>query len=80
MMWPDRGYAPFRSEKGGKAASAYQYSFAGPDIPAGRVGNGVQSHEDLFVTPPGIKEKLLSGYDMRGTNDKVHLVMAPKVR
>jgi arylsulfatase len=63
MMWPDRGYAPFRSEKGGTAASAYQYSFAGPDIPAGRVDNGVQSHEDLFVTPaaaaglPDIKEK-----------------------
>jgi hypothetical protein len=41
--------------------------------------NGIQSHEDLFVTLaaaaglPNLKEDLLKGYKMNGTNYKVHL-------
>ena len=48
-------------------------------IPAGREANGVQSHEDLFVTLaaaaglPNIKQDLLTGYKMGGMTYKVHL-------
>jgi arylsulfatase len=41
--------------------------------------NGIQSHEDLFVTLaaaaglPNLKDDLLKGYKMNGTNYKVHL-------
>jgi len=40
--------------------------------------NGIQSHEDLFITLaaaaglPDLKEKALSGYNMNGTNYKIH--------
>ena len=82
LFWPDGGYAPFRGEKGttweGGVRVPLLIRWPG-HIPAGRVGNGVQSHEDLFVTLtaaaglPDLKEKLLSGYTMNGTNYKVHL-------
>jgi arylsulfatase len=48
-------------------------------IPSGSVSNGIQSHEDLFVTlaaaagEPDIKDKLLQGAEMGGMNYKVHL-------
>jgi len=48
-------------------------------IPAGRVSNGIQSHEDLFVTLaaaaglPNLKQDLLAGYKMGDTTYKVHL-------
>ena len=48
-------------------------------IPAGREANGIQSHEDLFVTLaaaaglPNLKQDLLTGYKMNGTTYKVHL-------
>jgi len=82
MMWPDGGYAPFRGEKGttweGGVRVPLLIRWPGK-IPAGREGNGVQSHEDLFVTLaaaaglPDLKEKLLTGNDMNGTNYKIHL-------
>jgi len=48
-------------------------------IPRGRISNGIQNHEDLFVTLtaaaglPNLKEDLLKGYKMGDTTYKVHL-------
>jgi arylsulfatase A-like enzyme len=48
-------------------------------IPPGSVSNGIQSHEDLYVTLaaaaglPDLTEKLLKGYKMGDTTYKVHL-------
>jgi arylsulfatase len=48
-------------------------------IPAGRVSNGIQSHEDLYVSlaaaagVPNLKDDLIKGYKMNGTSYKVHL-------
>jgi arylsulfatase A-like enzyme len=82
MMWPDGGYAPFRGEKGttweGGVRVPLLIQWPG-HIPAGREANGVQSHEDLFVTLaaaaglPDLKEKLLTGYKMNKVSYKVHL-------
>ena len=82
MMWPDGGYAPFRGEKGttweGGLRVPCLIQWPG-HIPAGREANGIQSHEDLYVTLaaaaglPNLKEDLLKGYKMNGTNYKVHL-------
>ena len=53
MMWPDGGYAPFRGEKGttweGGVRVPALVSWPG-HIKPGTTLNGVQSHEDLFVT------------------------------
>jgi len=82
LFWPDGGYAPFRGEKGttweGGLRVPCLIKWPG-HIPAGRDLNGIQSHEDLFVTLaaaaglPNLKEDLLKGYKMNGTNYKVHL-------
>ena len=82
MYWPDGGYAPFRGEKGttweGGLRVPCLIKWPG-HIPAGREANGIQSHEDLFVTLaaaaglPNLKEDLLKGYEMNGTTYKVHL-------
>jgi arylsulfatase len=82
MMWPDGGYAPFRGEKGttweGGLRVPCLIEWPG-HIPAGREANGIQSHEDLYVTLaaaaglPDLKEKLLTGYKMNGVSYKVHL-------
>jgi arylsulfatase A-like enzyme len=82
LFWPDGGYAPFRGEKG----TTWEGGLRVPclirwpgKIPAGRVSNALQSHEDLFVTLaaaaglPDLKEKLLHGHKMGGTTYKVHL-------
>jgi arylsulfatase len=82
MFWPDGGYAPFRGEKG----TTWEGGLRVPclirwpgHIPPGRDLNGIQSHEDLFVTLaaaaglPSLKADLLKGYAMNGTNYKVHL-------
>lgn len=82
MFYPDGGYAPFRGEKG----TTWEGGLRVPSlvkwpghIPAGREGNGIQSHEDLYVTLaaaaglPNLKDDLLKGYKMNGTNYKVHL-------
>jgi arylsulfatase len=83
MMWPDGGYAPFRGEKG----TTWEGGVRVPcllkwpaKIPAGQVSNGIQNHEDLFMTLCAaaglhdIKEKLMKGF--KAKNDftyKVHL-------
>jgi len=82
MMSPDGGYAPFRGEKGttweGGLRVPMLVKWPG-NIPAGRDGNGVQSHEDLFVTLaaaaglPNLKQDLLTGYKMGDMTYKVHL-------
>jgi arylsulfatase len=82
MMWPDGGYAPFRGEKGttweGGVRVPALVSWPGHIAP-GTTLNGIQSHEDLFVTLaaaaglPDLKEKLLTGYQMGDMTYKVHL-------
>jgi arylsulfatase len=83
MYWPDGGYAPFRGEKGttweGGVRVPCLAKWPGR-IPAGRVSNGIQSHEDLFVTLaaaaglPNLKGELLAGHEAaNGVTYKVHL-------
>lgn len=82
MMWPDGGTAPFRGEKGttweGGLRVPLLIKWPGK-IPAGREANGVQSHEDLYLTlataagAADIKNKLLAGYKVGETTYKVHL-------
>jgi len=82
MMWPDGGYAPFRGEKG----TSWEGGFRVPClikwpgmIKPGTELNGIQSHEDLFVTLaaaaglPNLKEELLTGKKMGDMTYKVHL-------
>ncbi|BDB28867.1 arylsulfatase (plasmid) [Cupriavidus sp. P-10] len=82
MMWPDGGYAPFRGEKGttweGGVRVPCLIRWPGK-IPSGSDLNGVQNHEDLFVSLaaaaglPTLKDDLLKGYRMSGTRYKAHL-------
>ena len=82
MFYPDGGYAPFRGEKGttweGGLRVPCLVQWPG-HIPPGTEANGIQSHEDLFVTLaaaaglPNLKQDLLKGYTMNGTSYKVHL-------
>lgn len=82
LFWPDDGYAPFRGEKG----TTWEGGLRVPclirwpgKIPPGTDANGIQSHEDLFVTLaaaaglPNLKEDLLNGYKMGDMTYKVHL-------
>ncbi|TWI03847.1 arylsulfatase [Luteimonas cucumeris] len=82
MLWPDGGYAPFRGEKGttweGGLRVPCLVKWPGQIKPRS-YSNGIQSHEDLFVTLAAaagattVKEDLLKGHDMNGTKYKVHL-------
>ncbi len=82
MLWPDGGYAPFRGEKGttweGGVRVPCLIKYPGVIQPGSEL-NGIQSHEDLFVTLaaaaglPNLKEDLLKGYSMNGSSYKVHL-------
>jgi len=82
MFWPDGGYAPFRGEKGttweGGVRVPCMIQWPG-HIPPGTVSNGIQSHEDIFVTLsaaaglPNLKDDLLKGYKMGDMTYKVHL-------
>jgi arylsulfatase len=82
LFWPDGGYAPFRGEKGttweGGMRVPCLISWPGHIAP-GRVSNGIQSHEDLYVTlaaaagMPNLKEELLTGKKMGSMDYKVHL-------
>jgi arylsulfatase len=82
MMFPDGGTAPFRGEKG----TTWEGGLRVPclirwpgHIQPGTDANGIQSHEDLYVTLaaaaglPNLKYDLLKGYKMNGTTYKVHL-------
>src|SRR5262245_28736936 len=81
-FWPDGGYAPFRGEKGttweGGVRVPCVIRWPGR-IPANRVSNEIQAHEDLYLTLAtaagltGIKDRLLSGTKIGDTNYKVHL-------
>src|SRR5262245_45089575 len=76
LYLPDGGYAPFRGEKGttweGGVRVPCLISWPG-HIPSGRVSNGIQSHEDLFVSLaaaaglPNLKQQLLTGLDRKST-------------
>jgi arylsulfatase len=82
LFWPDGGYSPFRGEKGttweGGVRVPMLVRWPGHIAP-GSVSNGLQSHEDVYVTlaaaagVPDIKEKLLKGHKMGAMNYKVHL-------
>jgi arylsulfatase len=82
MFWPDGGYAPFRGEKG----TTWEGGLRVPclirwpgHIPPGREANGIQSHEDLYVSlaaaagMPDLKTELLSGKKIGDMTYKVHL-------
>ncbi|BDG05676.1 arylsulfatase [Anaeromyxobacter oryzae] len=82
LLWPDGGYAPYRGEKG----TTWEGGFRVPllvrwpgKIKPGSVSNGIQSHEDLFVTLaaaaglPNLKQELLTGKKIGGMTYKVHL-------
>ena len=82
MFWPDGGYAPFRGEKGttweGGVRVPCMVRWPGKINP-GSVSNGIQNHEDLFVSLaaaaglPDLKKDLLAGYKMGDVTYKVHL-------
>ena len=82
MFWPDGGYAPYRGEKGttweGGLRVPCLIRWTGY-IPRGREVNGIQTHEDLYVSLaaaaglPDLKDKLLTGYTMGGRTYKAHL-------
>jgi len=82
LFWPDGGYAPFRGEKGttweGGMRVPCLIKWPGK-IPPGSVSNGIQNHEDLFVTLaaaaglPDITDKLLKGCKLGDKTCKVHL-------
>jgi arylsulfatase A-like enzyme len=82
MLWPDGGTAPFRGEKG----TSWEGGFRVPmlvkwpgQIKPGTELNGIQSHEDVYVTLaaaaglPNIKTELLAGKKMGDLTYKVHL-------
>jgi arylsulfatase len=82
MYWPDGGYSPFRGEKGttweGGVRVPCLIKWPG-HIPAGTYSNGIQNHEDLYVTLaaaaglPNLKEELLTGKKLGATTFKAHL-------
>jgi arylsulfatase len=82
LLWPDGGYAPFRGEKGttweGGVRVPMLVRWPGKIRP-GSVSNGIQSHEDLFVTLaaaaglPDLKQELLAGKKIGAATYKVHL-------
>jgi len=82
IFWPDGGYAPFRGEKGttweGGVRVPCMVRWPG-HIKPGTEANGIQNHEDMFVTLaaaaglPNLKDDLLKGYKMNCTTYKVHL-------
>ena len=82
MLWPDGGYAPYRGEKGttweGGVRVPMLVKWPGK-IKPGSVSNGIQNHEDLYVTLaaaaglPNLKDELLTGKKMGEMTYKVHL-------
>lgn len=82
VTWPDGGTIPFRGEKGTTWEGGFRIPLAvrWPEaIPAGRVINGIFSHEDWMPTllaaagAPDVKEKLLTGHQAGAKRFKAHL-------
>src|SRR5262245_35410969 len=82
LFWPDGGYAPFRGEKGTTWEGGLRVPCLGRwpgHIKPGTDLNGIQSHEDLYVTlaaaagMPNLKTELLAGRQMGPMAYKVHL-------
>src|SRR5206468_7594294 len=82
FTWPDGGQTPFAGGKG----TALEGGFRVPcvarwpgKIPAGKIENGIFSGLDWFPTlvaaagNPKIKDELLKGSQLEGTNYRVHL-------
>ena len=82
MSWPDGGMIPFRGEKN----TTWEGGFRVPmmvkwpgKIEAGQVSNEIISMEDWLPTllaaagEPGMKDKLLQGYEADGKTFNVHL-------
>ncbi|MBW2612737.1 MAG: arylsulfatase [Deltaproteobacteria bacterium] len=82
FTWPDGGTTPFHGEK----ATCWEGGFRVPaavrwpgKIPAGKVVNGIVSHQDWMPTllaaagVPDIKDKLLKGHKAGDKTFKVHL-------
>jgi arylsulfatase len=82
FTWPDGGTIPFRGEKG----TTWEGGFRIPQmvrwpghIKPGTVINDIFSQEDWMPTllaaagEPGVKEKLLTGYEANGKTFKAHL-------
>jgi arylsulfatase A-like enzyme len=82
LFWPDGGYSPFRGEKSttweGGVRVPCLVKWPG-HIKPGTELNGIQSHEDLYVTlaaaagMPNLKQELLTGKKMGDMTYKVHL-------
>jgi arylsulfatase A-like enzyme len=82
LLWPDGGYAPFRAEKGTTWEGGVRVPMLvkwPAKIKAGSVSNGIQNHEDLFVTLaaaaglPNLTKELLTGKKLGSVSYKVHL-------
>jgi arylsulfatase len=80
--WPDSGMTPFRNEKNSNWEGAYRVPAVvrwPARIPAGRVLNGIFSHNDWFVTllsavgATDIADRLKAGAELNGTTYRVHL-------
>ncbi len=80
--WPDAGMTPFRNEKNSNWEGAYRVPevIRWPGrIPAGKVLNGIISHNDWFPTllaaagDPDVADRLLAGADLAGRTYRVHL-------
>jgi arylsulfatase A-like enzyme len=80
--WPDAGITPFRSEKNTNWEGAFRVpAFARwpGRFPAGKVLNGIVSHQDWLPTllaaagVPDIKDRLLHGHEAAGKTFEVHL-------
>ena len=82
LLWPDGGYAPFRGEKGttweGGVRVPMLLRWPGKVKP-GSVSNGIQNHEDLYVTlaaaagMPNLPQELRAGKKLGAPSYKVHL-------
>jgi arylsulfatase A-like enzyme len=80
--WPDGAMTPFRCEKNSNWEGGYRVPCVvrwPARIPAGKVLNGIVSHNDWFVTllaaagVPDIAEQLKAGAELNGTTYRVHL-------
>ena len=80
--WPDAGTTPFRGEKNTNWEGAFRVPAVArwpKHFPAGKVLNGIMSHNDWFPTMlaaagvDDIAAQLRSGVDLNGTTFKSHL-------